>query len=182
MSVYVCVCVFVYYAYACVYVCTCVCVCRWGGFEYLLRRRVALATNYCSRHHRGCWAVLGALNRTRWARFTSILLILSLSLSLARSLSLSLHLSQLTHLYRGRCNRLAMAWAGAGGGSKAVAASCPNAVGRVELVLGDGVLGTDGDGAGQALHELWQQRCPATMILSQCQIYLECGFRFGVHL
>lgn len=49
-------------------------------------------------------------------------------------------------------------------------------------MLGDGVLGTDGDGAGQALHELWQQRCPATMILSQCQIYLECGFRFGVHL
>lgn len=49
-------------------------------------------------------------------------------------------------------------------------------------MLGDGVLGTDGDGAGQALHELWQQRCPATMILSQCQIHLERGFRLRVHL
>lgn len=48
-------------------------------------------------------------------------------------------------------------------------------------MLGDGILWTDGDGACQTLHELGQQCRPATMILSQGQIYLECGHRFGIH-
>lgn len=48
-------------------------------------------------------------------------------------------------------------------------------------MLGDGILRTDGNGACQALHELWQQCRPAAMILAQGQIHLERGDRFGIH-
>lgn len=47
-------------------------------------------------------------------------------------------------------------------------------------MLGDGILGADGNGACQTLHELRQQRRPATMILSQRQVHLERGLRLGI--
>jgi len=66
--------------------------------------------------------------------------------------------------------------------AEAIAAPCAQSIGGIQLVLGDRVLRTDGDRAGQALHELRQQGRPAAVILPEGQIHFECGHRVRIDL
>lgn len=145
----------VWLAYPNVCVCVCgvwcvLCVCVGGVASntcFVVAAPREIATNYCSRSSQGwCFPQTSSgLGRASGQEAAAAV--------------------AAYHLVGGRGN--GRSGPAMGMAAEAIAPPGPQAIGGVQLVLGDRVLRTDGDRAGQTLHELRQQGRPAAMVLSQ---------------